>query len=272
LPEFLWRWRKELIFSLLALIAFGLLLSQNHPGFFSRSLRHSFALILVPLQRASMSTFGSIRESLSVIGSFGKLRAENRALRAENQALRLRSTELAALAEETVRLREDMGYVRQVPWDHLTAEVIGRDPASWLERVMVNRGSADGVKPGAGVITPQGVAGRVIETSLYAATVMLLPDPQSSIAGVIERSRVPGTLKGTGQRFLLLQHISGEDDVKPGDVAVTSPVSSLFPPGLYLGDVLEVRTSNQGLTLEITVQPRVNFTTLERVLILRPKE
>jgi rod shape-determining protein MreC len=272
LPEFLWKWRKELVFSLLVAIAFGMLVSQNHPGFLTRSVRYSLALALVPLQKISAGTFQGARDTLTLLGSIGRIRADNVRLLREVQTLKLQSADLAARAQEADQLRAELAFKQRGHWAVISAEVIGRDPASWLERLQVNCGSADGVKAGAGVMTPDGVAGRIMDVGLYSSTVMLLLDPQSSVAGIVERSRVPGTVKGTGNRWLFMQHVSGEDDVKAGDVVITSQISSLFPPGLLLGDVVSAAAAENGLMLAIKVKPRINFATLEHVLILTPKE
>ncbi len=269
MPEFLWKWRKEILFSLLIVISFTLLVSRHKPHFFSDSLRQGISFLLVPVQKLSDGAAVRAREALGFLAAFGALERENRALRKELDALRLENARLGAGARETEELRDQLGYKQRVRWDFIPAEVVGRDPASWLERVVVNRGTADGVRPGAGVITPQGVVGRVSEVNLYSATVVLLTDSQSSVAAVVERSRVPGTVKGTGGRWLSLAHTSGEDDVKPNDLVVTSQVSSIFPPGLFVGDVVSVTPADNGLMLSVRLKPRVAFTSLDHLLIIR---
>jgi rod shape-determining protein MreC len=83
---------------------------------------------------------------------------------------------------------------------------------------------------------------------------------------------VAGTLRGTGQHWLRLMYVANEDDIKPGDTISTSKLSTLFPAGLPLGDVVSVNTSENGLMLDIKVKPRVNFKTLDRFLILKVEE
>jgi len=93
-------------------------------------------------------------------------------------------------------LREIVGYQNEHHHEFIPSEMVGRDAASWLRRGILDRGQADGVKVGAGVITPQGVVGRIIEVNYYSSTIMLLPDVQSSVAGLVERSGISGTIKG----------------------------------------------------------------------------
>jgi len=272
LPEFFWKWRKEIAFSLLILISLGLLVAQRQPDIFTTGIRQGVALVLLPLQKLSTAAIHRARHTVSLLTSLGTLRSENTALKNQVERLRLEILRLKEGAAENAALRQQLGYKQKTRWKFIPAEVIARDPASWLERVRVNRGYSDGVRAGAGVITPLGVAGRISEVNFYSATVMLLPDPQSSVAAEDERSRVPGTVKGNGSRSLALLHVTGEDDVRAGDPVVTSSISTIFPSGIPVGEVAGVAPRENDLMLEIHLKPRVEFNTLDRVLILEPEE
>lgn len=272
MPEFIWKWRKEIIFSLLIILSLGLLVSQRKPDVFSQGFRQGLTFVIIPIQKLSAATTRSVHDFFSLLSSLGQLRKENAEQTKLVNRLKLENALLAEQARENAAMREELGYRQRTAWRFIPAEVVGRDPASWLDRAVVNRGTADGVRRGAGVITPDGVAGRVSEVTLYSATIMLLPDAQSSVAGLVGRSRVPGTVKGTGKRLLALNHVSGTDDVKAGDMVMTSSVSSIFPAGLAIGDVIGVAPSETGLMLSVQLKPRVNFQTLDRVLILKGDE
>lgn len=274
MPELLWKWRKEIVFSLLILLSLGLLVSQRKPDVISQGFRQGLTFVIIPIQKLSMSTTQSVRDSITLISSLGRLRKDHAELAKQVDQLKLENARLAELARENTALREELNYHQHTPWQFIPAEVVGRDPASWLERVVVGCGSTDGVRRGAGVITPDGVVGRVSDVTLYSATIMLLPDDQSSVAALVERSRVPGTVKGAGKRkhLLTLNHVSGTDDIQVGDAIQTSSASSLFPPGLTIGDIVSVEPSETGLMPSVQIKPRVNFQTLDRVLILKGDE
>ncbi len=272
MSDFFWKWRREILFSLLIVISFGLLISQRKPDFFSQSIRQGITLVVAPLQKFSTQSFGHLRAFMSTVSSLGHLKSENENLHRQVQTLKLENTRLSEQAHENGLLREQLGYKQRQKWKFVPAEVIGRDPASWLETVLINRGSADGVRLGAGVITPDGVAGRVADVQLYSCTVMLLPHVQSSVAGMVERSRIPGTVKGTGTRWLAMMHVAGSDDVQMHDRVVTYNVSSIFPPGLPVGEISQVAPTENGLMLFIRIKPQINFQTLDHVLILQVEE
>ena len=114
--------------------------------------------------------------------------------------------------------------------------------------------------------------GRVIVVNFYSATVMSLLDAKSSVAGLVERSQVAGTVVGGYGEILHMKHVSATDDVKVEDVVVTSTLSSIFKPGLIIGDIVEVATSENGLMLEIVVKPRVDFKKISRVFVVQTEE
>ncbi|MCD4814513.1 rod shape-determining protein MreC [bacterium] len=272
MPEFLWKWRREIIFSLLIIMSLGMLVSQRNPGMLSGTLRHSIFFVFVPFQKTSSTVAKRVRGFFAQVHSNKKLRKENAELKRKTEKLTLRNTLYAAQVQENAALRHELNYQKRNPYQLLPAELIGRDPVSWLDRIVIDRGSNDAIQSGAGVITPFGVVGRIGEVSTHAATVMLLLDVQSSVAGSVKRSRVNGTVKGTGKPFLKLLYVSSDDDVRVGDVVETSKLSSLFPQGLPIGDVMQVKLSENGMMLDIIIKPRINFKQIDRFLILTGEE
>jgi rod shape-determining protein MreC len=209
---------------------------------------------------------------IRTVTSLGQLKSENAKLQKHLETLQLENFQLTEQARENTILREQLGYKQRQKWKFIPTEVIGRDPSSWLETVVVNRGSSDGIRLGAGVITHEGVAGRVADVQMYSSTIMLLPHVQSSVASVTERARIPGTVKGTGTRWLAMMHVAGNDDIRVGDRVVTSNVSSIFPPGLPVGIVTSAAPTENGLMLSIRIQPQISFQTLDHLLILQGEE
>lgn len=272
MPEFLWRWRREIIFSLLIIISLVLLVSQRQPGFFSLTLRQGASFVTVPFQKTATALTQRTRSLFSRTLSLKKLRKQNLSLRRKVEKLSLRNLLLQEQARENETLRDELDYQQRSTWAFLPAVVIARDPVSWLERVVTDRGATDDVAVGDGVISPLGVVGRIQSADLYSATVMLLPDAQSSVAGLVERSRINGTVKGTGTEYLKLMYVSSDDDVRVGDRVVTSPLSSLFPPGLPIGEIASVAPADDGLMLDIQIKPIIAFKTLDRFLILRRED
>jgi rod shape-determining protein MreC len=109
--------------------------------------------------------------------------------------------------------------------------------------------------------------GRVAELTPGFAKVLLLTDSSSGIDAFIQRNRVHGLLAGHGHGQMTLEYVRKADDVRPGDLVVTSGLDGIFPPGLAVGSVTLVDKKSLGLFLEAQISPSVALDSLEEVLV-----
>lgn len=152
------------------------------------------------------------------------------------------------------------------------ADVIARSPATWFDTIEIDRGTKDGVRVNDPVLAPSGLAGRVIATTYFTSTVLLLADPQSSIGAMDARSRDVGVITGEGgPNELRLEFFSGSAHVEKGDAVMTSGLTALAPKGLPIGHVTSVHLTDNGLVKVATVSPYVDFNSLEYVLVMVKK-
>jgi rod shape-determining protein MreC len=133
--------------------------------------------------------------------------------------------------------------------------------------VTIDKGSRDGLSPDMAVIAPAGIVGRVVVPSARNAKVQLLVDRNAAAGALIERSRAQGVVVGTGESWLHLEYVSEVAEVAVGDVVVTSGIDGIFPKGFVIGKVTAVEKSGSAYRL-ITVEPAVDFTSLEEVLVV----
>ncbi|MFP6654423.1 MAG: rod shape-determining protein MreC, partial [Myxococcota bacterium] len=150
----------------------------------------------------------------------------------------------------------------------LPAEVVGLDVAPWFHSVLVDRGTQHGVEPGHPVISPEGVVGVITATSDHAAKTMLLLDRQSAVDALVQRSRVRGVLRGVGRAQLEFEFVVRSGDVVIGDEVVSSGLGGVYPKGLRLGQVAQLRDAGGRLTRIAIVEPAVDLGRLEQVFIL----
>ncbi len=201
----------------------------------------------------------------------GRLRAENARLRRELDRV---TREAAALREQAAaarRLEDLLGFRAQMTHQAVAARVVGRDAASWYGTVLVDRGSRDGVRRNAPVVTAQGVVGRVMEVTPTAARVLLVSDSRSAVGALVQRTRDVGVVEGRGGWVLHLRYLSRTSQVAPGDLVVTSGLGGVFPRGLVLGRITRVVREEGELLLEAEVEPAAALDRLEEVLILVPR-
>lgn len=196
-------------------------------------------------------------------------------VRAENRRLERRIAEIEA---ENLQFREalvasgHLGRVAsmrdEVEIPMLPAEVVGLDVAPWFRSVLVDRGDAHGVQPGHPVITHEGVVGVVTATAAHAAKTMLLLDRQSAVDALVQRSRARGVVRGVGSDRLEFEFVVRGADVVAGDEVVTSGLGGIYPKGLRLGRVAELREAGGRLTRIAVIEPAVDLGRLEQVFVM----
>jgi rod shape-determining protein MreC len=150
----------------------------------------------------------------------------------------------------------------------LPAEIIGRDPSSWFKTILVNRGTEAGVTPGSGVVSPLGVVGTVIETTLHSSKILLITDQNSAIDILAKRSRVRGILEGRAENACSVNYVVKSENIQKGDEIISSGLNAVFPHGILLGTVAETNNTPDGFFKNIAVVPAVDFSKLNNVLIM----
>ena len=196
------------------------------------------------------------------------LEDENRRLRKQNAAL---SDQLNRYREghiEGVRLRKLLNLTEDLPNRAVAARVVDRSRTSLFKMILINKGTADGLRVGLPVLSEQGVVGRIIETAWHASQVLLLIDENSNIDALIQRSRAQGILQGAGAAGCNLKYISRVEEVQVGDVVLSSGLAGVFPKGLLIGVVTGASRRGEGLFQKIDVAPAVDFGKVEEVLAL----
>ena len=196
-------------------------------------------------------------------------------VRADNRRLLRR---IAEIESENLQFREALvssGHLARVASMRdeieipmLPAEVVGLDVAPWFRSVLVDRGSEHGVEPGYPVITHKGVVGVVTATSGHAAKTMLLLDRQSSVDALVQRSRARGVVRGIGRDHLEFEFVVRGADVVVGDEVITSGLGGIYPKGLRLGRVGELRDAGGRLTRIAVIDPAVDLGQLEQVFVM----
>ncbi len=172
--------------------------------------------------------------------------------------------ELELVRAENERLRTALGYAEAKKGEYLAAEVLSRDASAVGMRdiVRVGKGSLAGVKEGAVVVTPGGLAGKVVSTTLHTSEVALITDPGLKVSAYVEMpggSRVHGVLAGGTAEVLNLRYLIGRDGELPVHSRVlTSGLGGVFPGGIMIGELI----SGEG-----EVRPAVDFSNLEDVFI-----
>jgi rod shape-determining protein MreC len=224
--------------------------------------------VVAPVQRVVSVPATSVRDVINNYVDLVYVADENERLKArvaELEEINLQYREALVASghlDRIAAMREDF----EVPM--LPARVVGLDISLWFRSVVVDRGEEHGIAAGNPIVTNNGVAGLVTAASRRAAKAMLLLDRQSAVDGVVQRSRTRGVVRGTGTDSLEFEFVARDGDVQDGDVIITSGLDAIYPKGLRIGQVREIRERGGDLIQTAVLTPAVDFERLEQVFVM----
>jgi len=254
LLNFLYQNRSLLLFLVLEVFCIAFLVnSHRYQGsqFFNSSSRAAAGILDLSQQT---STYFSLREA-------------NEQLAVENAMLR---AQLAAF-ESGQAVTGDSSVTG--PYDYTQARVVSNSTAQFRNYITIDQGKNDGVEPGMAVIGQAGIVGKVRAVSAHYAMVISLLNIDEHVSAAIRRTGTFGSVKWNGNdpRMVNLQYIPRHASVWKGDSVVTTGYNAIFPPGLPVGVVREVRLSDESMFHEVTVELSQDFTRLQFVYVIKSR-
>jgi rod shape-determining protein MreC len=171
------------------------------------------------------------------------------------------------MEQENSRLKKFVNFTSSVPDTYVAAQVIARDPSPWFKTIMIDKGDADGVIKGSPVLVSEGIVGQIIKVSSYYSRVLLITDRNSAVDALVQNTRVRGMVKGNNQDKCTFVYALRTDEIRPGEMIVSSGLDQVFPKGLKIGRILDVKKTHSQLFQDITIETSVDFDKLEDVLV-----
>jgi rod shape-determining protein MreC len=223
--------------------------------------------LVAQVQRAGAAVIDSVSSLWGGYVDLRGIRTENAQLKRDLAATKLLLQQERALARRTDALSRLLDLKTRTRLETMAAEVIAGPATPDFRTITIGKGTAAGIRPDMGVLAPNGVVGRVIVPSASASKVQLLIDRNAAAGALVERSRSQGVVLGEGDSTMRLDFISSTADIKVGDTIVTSGVDGIYPKGFLIGKVEKVERSGASYK-NIQVQPAVDFSTLEDVLVV----
>jgi rod shape-determining protein MreC len=232
-----------------------------------RLIRYWVAAVVTPFERFGTWSLGKVGGVWTGYVALHGAHAENARLRAELAQLRLRNRQLESQALEAQRLSVLLNFRdAHTEASMLAAQVIGAsaDPAS--HTLVLNRGERDHVRRNMGVITPEGVVGKIVEVFPTTSQVLLMSDKDSGVGALLADTRTHGVVKGSGDPDPRMDYVVNDEKVHPGEMILTSGEDRIFPKGLLIGTVAIAREGNPFQIIRI--EPAARLDRLEDVLVL----
>jgi rod shape-determining protein MreC len=201
-------------------------------------------------------------------------REENIGLKEEMQRL---NEELGAAREREAEfdaMRAEQALPAQIKYRQIAANVVVRDTSVWFRRLVIDRGSLDGVKRDMPVLAGSGVLGRVIEVGANFAMIQVITDKHAGLGGMLQTSRAMGELRGTDKSRCELRSIPTVEQVQEGEAIVTTGLDRIYPKGLLVGTVERVEVDPSAPWHKIIVKPAAPVDRAEhvKVLLVEPKD
>lgn len=189
-------------------------------------------------------------------------------IKKENDFLKTRLVGLEEVIHENDRLEKLLEFKRNLVYSSVAANVIGRDPSYWNSSLIIDKGEKDGIKQGMPVVNSFGVIGKIADVGPHKSKVILLTDPDFSVAVIINRSRESGLVSGTLQGLCRMRYLNGLADVRVGDQVMTSRLSSSFPENLLIGEIIKIVENPGQSAIECLIQPAISISQIEEVLVI----
>jgi len=222
---------------------------------------------------SAVGTF--VRDTATAIGELKRLRGDYDSLLERTKTLDRLERDYADLRAENERLKEQLGFSTTTAFTRLPARIIGKDPGNLYATIMIDKGTSDGIRKNMPVTAWQdgveGLVGRVIEAGQGVSIVVPLYDRSSAVSARLAKSRYEGLLTGQGgiEDSLLMRYVRKRalDEAQNGDLVVSSGIGSLYPPDLALGRIKRIRDLEYQPSLDIEVEPILDFSRLEYVFV-----
>ena len=211
----------------------------------------------------------SVSATLEELNDLGQLRERIAELEEQLARRQIESIQLREAASDYERLIDLLSYTSALEnQEFLTADVIAVEQTGIARSVIINRGTRDGVAKGMTVTTDLGLVGRIIEVSANAAQVQLINDENSAVSSRLQTTRAHGSIIGQASGVLRLTMVDLDEEIRQGDLVITSGLGGNFPADIVVGQVTSVRQFEFELFQEAEVRSLIDFETLEFVLVI----
>ena len=234
------------------------------------SLKGGLQNITVPVQLSLQRSFGSISSSFAVFSNVKSMRDKTASLEQENALLKAENAKLKRLQEENSLLRKQLKVGQQKEGSLLLANAIGFSPFSTKKLLLMDKGSENGVKDGDLLVIGSNLLGVIVEVGPKISSARILSDPDSKIPAETENG-TKGILTGEFQASVSLKNVLIGDRLNVGDIVFTSGELG-FPKDFVLGEVKEVKKTDQDLFQEALVTPFIDFSKIKQAFILLRKQ
>jgi len=256
---------------LFSIVATVISLKNYDSNIVSRKLKEGY----IPANSQIVKIVRDIREYINGIFHLNQILAENKRLKEELSKLNSDKITIEEIKSENAKLKELLDLKDQIKLSasYEIARVVQRSQEAWLNYFIIDKGEKNGVKKNMVVINNQGLIGYIIDTGINWAKVITVLDPDFSASAMVVRTREIGVVRGSvnllSKRLCELRYISKDSKVKLNDIVITSGMGEIFPKGIAIGKVVQIKNDKFELTKNIVIEPLVDIENVEYVMVLK---
>ncbi|MDP4180791.1 MAG: rod shape-determining protein MreC [Bacillota bacterium] len=259
--------------SLILIVIMGITSTRSSKlGWFGNLLNS----VVSPVQKALSSSGHKVDSTVSFFKDSKAINDENEKLKQRVDQLEKENDSLKELKTKNDLLIEALDLKNQLKqFDYISANIIAKDPGNWFNVFTIDKGSNDKIDKDYAVVASKGLVGRVMVAGPFSSKVISVIDIDSTVSGRLTKTRdyveIKGDLSLRDQGLCKMYNISPDVDVAVGDKVETSGIGGIFPKGIAIGEVTEIRQINNELDRYAIVKPVVDFRRLEDVFVLKSK-
>ncbi|PJI07131.1 MULTISPECIES: rod shape-determining protein MreC [Clostridium] len=222
----------------------------------------------------------NIKGAVGFALNFSEVQKENETLKSKNSQLKQKAAAYDSLKNENAELKRMFKFKEDhSEYDYVGGDIVLKSGSGILKGYVINKGTKDGVKPGMAVINDAGLIGKVTSAASNYCKIETISSENVSVAALIQRTQVNDCIvtgytdnADKSKNLAILTMLPLNSDIKEGDTIVTSGIGSDYPKDIIIGKVTSVEDNKGKMEREAIIEPAVDFTRLQRVFIVVPKD
>ena len=248
------------------------MMTIDHHFHHLRKVRSAISVVIYPIEYLSGLPVQAYHWGTESFSSRHRLLSENAGLRAEHIRLELQLQKLATLEQENERLRQLLSSAKYFQKEGLLiAELLSVDLDPFRQRIVINKGTRDGIYEGQPLLGAKGIIGQIDKVGPFNSIAILLTDPNHALLGVVARSGQRSLIVGTGNTDKLeLQHVTNTADIQIGDLVLTSGLDGLYPTDYPVAEVTSIQQIVGDAFKKVEAKPLVELNKIREVLLIWP--
>ncbi len=268
--------KTSALFILLLLINSILMISDSRGRDSLKFSELGFSLLSV-FQKGFAYAADFFTETGNSINELKKIKSDYRELLKRVSEYESMEKNYLELKRENIDLRKQLSLSSDARLEKISAQIIGNDPGIFYNTILIDKGTKHGIEKDMAVVAFyegfQGLVGRIIEAGYSSSKIIPLYDKKFSVAARLQNLRYEGIVSGTGdsRSLTVMNYVNknARDKISYGDMVITSGMSSIYPRGIYIGRVRSVGAREYETSLELEIEPVVDFTRLEYLFVLK---